>query len=337
MKKLFNILLAVIMIMASAFSLTACAPDDEGPDGKTGLIISKDKNGTYVVRDFVYVDGCLDEDGKLDIGEVLEERNITFAKISAGAFDGDDNIKTLIVSDKIVEIEQGAFRNMKSLETLEVPFVGKNAKTDAALHQTNDAVGKATGKENTFSHFFGTTEYDDGRTMDNGYGEVYVPYTLRNVVVNATANVDYTALDKEGYAIGVNAFKNANILQSITLKGENLKEIGEGAFSGCTNIQSITLPQTIIKIYDNAFSGCTGLREVVFAEGIEVELKNSVFSGCTKINKFNSQVDSTVDLSVFSVIGEDALDFGREVEFSVRNRGEFNLDNIFGKTNYKII
>ena len=96
MKKLFNILLAVIMIMASAFSLTACAPDDNDPEGKTGLIISKDKNGTYVVRDFVYVDGCLDEDGKLDIGKVLDERNIASAKISEALLMGTIKLKRLL-------------------------------------------------------------------------------------------------------------------------------------------------------------------------------------------------------------------------------------------------
>ncbi len=336
MKKLFNILLAVIMIMACAFSLTACAPDDGGSDGKTGLIVSRDKKGNYVVRDFVYVDGCLGEDGTLDIGEVLAERNIASAKISAGAFDGDDKIKTLIVSDKIVEIEQGAFRNMKSLETLEVPFVGKNAKTDAIFDQTNQAVGKSVRKEATFSHFFGTAEYDEGSKMNNGYGDVYVPLTLKNVIVNATANVDYTALDKEGYAIGQYAFKDARLLQNITLKGENLKEIGEEAFSGCTSIQSITLPSTIKTVYQSAFNGCTALTEVVF-EGTNVVLKNNVFSGCTKVNKLNSQTELTVDLLCFSAIGENALDFGRSVEYKVRNRGEFNVDKIFGETSYIVV
>ncbi len=333
MKKLFNIILAVLMLVLCAFSLTACSPDDGGSNGKTGLIISRDKQGNYVVRDFVYVEGCLSSDGSLDIGAVLEEKGITSAKISAGAFEGDDKIKKLIVSDKIVEIEEGAFRNMKSLETLEVPFVGKNAKADAFFDQTDIATGKATNKAKTFSHFFGTTEYEKGTKMNNGFGDVYVPYTLRNVIVNATANVDYTVLDKVGYAIGEGAFKNANVLRNVTLKGENLKEIGFEAFSGCTAIQSITLPSTITTVYDSAFSGCVELKQVVF-EGTNVVLKNNVFSGCLKMNTINSEVSLTVDLACFSQIGLKALDFGREVKYNVVNPKAFNLENIFGDTGF---
>ena len=334
MKKLFNILLAMMLTLVCVFSLTACVSTGGGNGGKTGLIISKDKNGTFVVRDFVYTEGVL-TNGTLNIGAVLEEKGIASAKISAGAFDGDDKIKTLIVSDKIFEIEQGSFRNMKSLETLEVPFVGKNAKADAKFDQTLETEGKSTGKARTFSHFFGTSEYDKGRKMNNGYGDVYVPYTLRNVVVNATANVDYTvAGQKEGYAIGYNAFKDAKVLQSVTLEGVNLKEIGENAFSGCVALKTITLPDSVKTVYEGAFSGCTQLTDVKF-EGTNVVLQKNAFSNCTAMKKVNSQVDLTVDLSCFNSIDENALDFARQVEYNVIGASAFDLANIFGTTKYK--
>ncbi len=336
MKKLFNILLAIVLTMVCAFSLTACDLDGSGSNNKTGLIISKDTKGNFIIRDYVYKDGILDN-GTLDIGAILTERGITSAKISTGAFDGDDTIKTLIVSDKVVEIEQGAFKNMKSLETLEIPFVGKNAKTDAKFDQTDILEGKSIDKERTFSHFFGSDEYEKGRKMNNGYGDVYVPYSLKSVIVNATANVDYSISGiKEGYAIGYEAFKGAGFLQSISLTGANLKEIGKEAFSGCSELKSITLPSSIKTIYDNAFSDCTKLAEVNF-EGTGVELKKNVFSGCTAMNKIDSQINLTIDLSCFSAIGENAFDFGRQVEFNVRNIGSFDLDNIFGTTTYKTI
>ena len=328
----------MMLTLVCVFSLTACATEDGGNGGKTGLIISKNKNGTFVVRDFVYAEGVL-TDGTLDIGAVLEARGIASAKISAGAFDGDDKIKTLIVSDKVVEIEQGAFRNMKSLVTLEVPFVGKNAKTDAIEDQTLESVGKAVNKARTFSHFFGTAEYAEGRVMNNGYGDVYVPYTLRNVIVKATANVKYEALDKVGYAIGYSAFKNATVLESIKLEGENLKEIGVEAFSGCTGLKKITLPSSVKTVYESAFNGCVKLTDVM-VEATNVVLQKSVFNGCTSMKKVNSQVDLTVNLACFATIGDNAFDFGREVEFSIRNRDELNdtaLAKIFGDTKFKVV
>ena len=343
MKKLFNILLAVVLTIACAFSLTACSTDDSGSTGRTGLVISKDKQGNYVIRDFVYVDGCLDEEGTLVIDDFLTAKGIGYddtVKISTGAFDGDDKIYKLIVSDKIDEIEQGAFRNMKSLEFLQIPFVGKNAKADAVYNQTDWAEGKATDKERTFSHFFGETAYEEGRKMNNGFGDVYVPYSLRKVKVDATEKVDYTVYDgtnllKEGYAIARHAFKGANFLQEITLSGVNLKEIGEEAFSGCSALKKLIIPDTIKTIYASAFSGCLQLTDVIF-EGINVVLKENVFSGCTSMNKIYRQQDNTikttVDLSCFLAVGNNAFDFGREVKYTVINQGTFNLKTIFGDT-----
>ena len=224
---------------------------------------------------------------------------------------------------------------MKSLETLEVPFVGKNAKADAKFDQTLETEGKSVNMERTFSHFFGTTEYEKGRKMNNGYGDVYVPYTLRNVVVNATANVDYTVNgQKEGYAIGYNAFKDAKVLQSVTLKGENLKEIGENAFNGCVALKTITLPSSIKTVYEGAFSGCVQLTDVI-VQGTNVVLQKNVFSGCSAMNKINSQDDISINLSCFSNIGENALDFTRQVEYSVIGASAFNLENILGTTSFK--
>ena len=343
MKKLFNILLAVIMTIACAFSLTACSTDDSGSTGRTGLVISKDNQGNYVIRDFVYVEGCLDEEGALVIDDFLTARGIDYedtVKLSTGTFDGDDKIKKLIVSDKVDEIEQGAFRNMKSLELLQIPFVGKNAKADAVYNQTDWTEGKAKDKARTFSHFFGETEYQEGRKMNNDFGDVYVPYSLREVVVDATTNIDYTVKDgtnllKEGYAIGQQAFKGANFLQKITLTGANLKEIGKEAFSGCSALKKLIIPNTIETIYASAFSGCLQLTDVIF-EGTDVVLKENVFSGCTAMNKIYRQQDdtikTTVDLSCFLTIGKNAFNFGREIKYTVINQGTFNLQTIFGDT-----
>ena len=277
MKRLLNIFLAVVLVVACAFSFTACVTPDDGGDKKEGVLIKKE-NGVYVIYDYID-DGKL-TNGVLDLGAVLSAKNITEAKIKSGAFDGADNITTLIVPDTVVEIQAGAFRKMSNLYELHVPFVGLNAKADAQFEQTDKTQGKAKDNQRTFAHFFGTEQYDGGATLTNEFGTVYIPHTLTKVVVNATDKVDYTVEGKKtGYAVPMGAFEGATTLQNVELKGENLKEIGVKAFKGCTGLTTITIPENIVKIYDYAFMDCVNLEKPTIPaekQGLEI------FKGCDK-------------------------------------------------------
>ena len=44
-------------------------------------------------------------------------------------------------------------------------------------------------------------------------------------------------------------------------------EVGNSAFSGCSNLTSITIPNTITSVGNNAFNGCTKLKHVVIEDG----------------------------------------------------------------------
>lgn len=336
MKKLFNRLIAVMLVAITMFTLVACTPDDDGSTVK-GLSIKKDVHGGYVITKYVKDDENPLVDGELNIGTIITEAGLSGEfKIKAGAFDGNDDVKKLIVPDSVTEIAKGAFRNMKALETLEVPFVGKNANADAFYNQTGSSANKAVDSERTLAHFFASDEYDQGVVVVIANVSVYVPATFNKVIVNATKGhnvipVGGTAV--ESYSIPYQAFMGATNLTSVELKGAKLFEIGEEAFSGCLGLKQITIPNTVKTIYKNAFNGCTSLHTVT-VEATAVELKEGAFSGCTAMNKFAATDNKTVDLSKFSAIDVNALDFGRKVQFIVSNNGSFDLEAIFGDTDY---
>ena len=72
MKKIINLLLALVLIAVSAFTLVAC-DGNGGKDGKTGLLLKK-----YSGEDFYTVYGYVDEGENLttlDIGAIAGEKH----------------------------------------------------------------------------------------------------------------------------------------------------------------------------------------------------------------------------------------------------------------------
>lgn len=61
-------------------------------------------------------------------------------------------------------------------------------------------------------------------------------------------------------------------------------EIGEGAFKGKDNIQSVRIPYTITRIGKNAFSDCTSLKKVVLPSSI-VFIDEEAFSNCSNLEE----------------------------------------------------
>lgn len=60
---------------------------------------------------------------------------------------------------------------------------------------------------------------------------------------------------------------------------ETLERIGPGAFSGCTNLRGLYLPETMVSIGADAFSGCTGL-EAIYIPASVTTIAKGCFSDC---------------------------------------------------------
>ena len=92
---------------------------------------------------------------------------------------------------------------------------------------------------------------------------------------------------------------------------EGLQKIGYGAFMGCTELESITIPSTVTEIDILAFHDCSNLEEVTLNEGLQ-KIGEAAFYKCTSLE--DVALPSTV-----TEIDDDAF-FGcsnlREVELN---------------------
>ena len=65
---------------------------------------------------------------------------------------------------------------------------------------------------------------------------------------------------------------------------DSVKTIGEKAFSECSYLQQVSLPQGILEIEKYAFSGCTGLQEIAIPDSVE-RIGTFAFSNCSTLKR----------------------------------------------------
>ncbi len=79
------------------------------------------------------------------------------------------------------------------------------------------------------------------------------------------------------------AFHECTSLESIVIP-EGVVRIGHSAFSGCTTLASVTVPKSVTEIGDAAFSHCTALKSVTIPDGV-TSIGESAFYRCSGLER----------------------------------------------------
>ena len=138
---------------------------------------------------------------------------------------------------------------------------------------------------------------DNENESNAGDEEVFVYMGGDNVVVPQDAvrvriHPSVTVIPEE-------AFINCTNLKEADL-GEELLEIGRGAFLGCKALQRISIPSTMTRIQECAFVDCHQLAEIEMSDGL-LAIESWAFSGCKILKRI--VIPSTV-----TIINNSAFD-----------------------------
>lgn len=108
--------------------------------------------------------------------------------------------------------------------------------------------------------------------------------TLENRIDGLNVNRIY------GYE-GDSLFKNNQTLKRVTLPtNDYFYEIGEEAFAGCTNLETVDAPTTLGDVGKRAFQGCAKLKSLALGSNSAI-IFESAFEGCTSLE--NIQITGT--------------------------------------------
>ena len=178
------------------------------------------------------------------------------------AFENCFTLETVVLSKDITRIPEGAFKGCSSLASVTLPFVGDCAKTYSEL------------KQYPFGYIFGRDAYTGGAAVRQPYHDTslssdttvtyYIPTTLKNVTVL-------------GGNILSGAFYNCGGIRQITL-GEGITSIENCAFTGCTSVTKLTVPDSVTRINGKPFS--SALTELVIGDGL-TSVSDYALSNCS--------------------------------------------------------
>ena len=122
------------------------------------------------------------------------------------------------------------------------------------------------GNEATVT-YYGSSPYDASHSYS---GSVVIP-----------ATVTYSGTTYPVTAIGNSAFSDCSGLISIDIPN-SVTSIGGGAFFYCSSLTSIDIPNSVTEIGMNAFNSCTGLTSIVMPEYL-TKINEGTFSDCTSL------------------------------------------------------
>lgn len=209
-------------------------------------------------------------------------------RIGAGVCSDCNNIECIVIPEGIVAIGPKAFSSNKKLSNVVLPdslvVVGDGSFDKCKLLKDMPALeDKSVAKADVSAK----SEYD---------------FCCLEYI---KATWDYYINDQNTCTIKKYIGYEVNIDIPESLFGVPVTEIGDGAFAGCKNLTSVSLPNEITSIGDGAFEDCTAL-EAIAIPGSNTSICDYAFSGCTSLTSV------TIPNNV-AYIGRDAFEGTRYI------------------------
>lgn len=205
--------------------------------------------------------------------EDLKKITVNCETIGEEAFSGCDYLTDITLGENVKTLGDKAFYTCDALERVEIPSTVTDIgeKTFYSCPALKEAIIRAgTVKAGTFYNCRALTTLiiSDNATLD-------ATFTVRNAYASGTLE---TVKIGKG-EIGNSAFSNCTNLTAVEL-GNGVTSIGTSAFLKCTQLPSITIGNRVTSIGASAFNGCTALTEAVIQSGA---IGANAFQDCSRL------------------------------------------------------
>ena len=214
------------------------------------------------------------------VGQYAFHRNVSLKKIDINcetigdeAFSGCDSLTDITLGENVKTLGDKAFYTCDALERVEIPSTVTDIgeKTFYSCPALKEAIIRAgTVKAGTFYNCRALTTLiiSDNAMLDASFtaANTYAKEKLETVRIGKGE-------------IGNSAFSNCTNLTTVEL-GNDVTSIGKSAFLKCTQLPSITIGDGVISIGSGAFNGCTALTNANIGSGA---IGANAFQDCSRL------------------------------------------------------
>lgn len=187
----------------------------------------------------------------------------TIMSLPNGIFYGCTSLTNFEIPSSVVTINDNVFCGCKALKSITIP---------SSIHRIGNEVFTGCSKLANVEFKEESSTIELGCSRDE-YGKskpLFKDCPLQSVIMGR--NIKSAVIDSYS---NMGCFSNNLTLKSVIISC-NVTFIEEGAFEGCTNLETITIPRSIVRIEQYAFNS-SGIRSIFFEDGYnELLLERSV-------------------------------------------------------------
>lgn len=223
------------------------------------------------------------------------------------AFIGSSNLQSVTISNSVTTIGDGAFYRCVNLESLTIGSGVTNIGSNVNSYTISKVIWLGNTRPNGYKGIYASVNYvpnkEFGLTNQVVYPFLSSLFEVDNVVYVPVSQTEGTCdiidcnygasqitipetVTHNGKAYKINnicehTFYGSSNLQNVTIPN-SVTTIGDYTFSECSNLQSVTIPNSVTTIGSSTFSGCSNLQSVTIPNSVTT-IGYRTFYGCTNL------------------------------------------------------
>ena len=180
-------------------------------------------------------------------------------------------VTSLVIPEEVTIIKDNAFYNCRSIKVV---------YNNSSLNIT-----AGSSDHGYVAYYAGAviTNGDENYDIQKDYifhkgtdGNTLAAYIGNDSIISLPANYN-----GENYKIGYRAFHDCTNLTSVTIPN-SVTTIGSSAFRDCSSLTSVTIPNSVTTIENSAFSNCTNLENLTIGNSVTT-IGDYAFEGCSSL------------------------------------------------------